>query len=295
MDLVMAARFFDLEEFENYDFVTETWGTEFLGQQKRADQFLSIYHRPTRKRMLYVDGVDNKPTSSVIRVKSTQEIFMVGSIQPDIIDNEHYRSVYSLTKPNGPAMVYRKSPVGPSNDPGWAIADLVEKTFADVELRTMTEQEDSSLLHHGHVIVTLPTDSAVEPLDTIYIGGLLGQEYYILERYVDSNLVNARAVARQDEFSDMVYKHYTGQSYANQQVVKNFTSYNVTGRARQVAKEELQDGITSDSYKVFFKASWFPTIVPTLNDEIVIGGTPYQVKKYLKDPLTTEWHFYLNF
>ena len=289
MDLFMAAKYYDLVDFQNYNFSTSSWGTTFKGQLKRGDQFLSIYHRPTRKRMMYTDGVANFPSSPVVRVVTTGEVFMVGALQPDVHDNTHYRNIYSLTLPNGVAKVYRKAPVGPSNDPGWAVQSLVETTWADVELRSLNENEDTALLHNGHFVVTLPNNSIVEPLDTIEIGGNLGQTYYILERYIDSNLVNARAVARDDELVNFVYKSHTGQTYANQTVTQTYTNYNVTGRVAPVELEEQINGITANSIKVFIKTSWIG-VIPKLKDVLVYGGQDFQVKTIKRDPLTTEWH-----
>ena len=195
MDLFMTARYYDLLTFQDYDFAAQDWGTTFQGQLKRGDQFLTIYHRPTRKRMLYTDGVE-KPSSPVIRVVTTGEIFMVGSLQEDSHDNVHYRNIYAMTKPNGEARVYRKAPVGPPGDPGWAVRALVETTWADVELRSLNENEEEALIHHGHVIMTFPQNCQIEPLDTVELDGPLGQTYYALERYIDSSYVNVRAVAR---------------------------------------------------------------------------------------------------
>lgn len=286
----MAAKYYDLLDYQNYDFATSTWGTTFKGQLKLGDQFLSIYHRPTRKRMLYTDGTNN-PSSPVIRVVTTGEIFMVGALQPDAHDNTHYRNIYSLTKPHGVAQVWRKAPVGPSNNPGWATASVVETTWADVELRSLSEDEESSLLHHGHVVVTLPYNSKVEPLDTITITGVLGQTYYVLERYVDSNLINVRAVARDDELKNMVHRSYTGQTYVNQVVTPAYTNYNVTGRVGSVAQDEQINGITKESIKIFIKADWIG-VVPKLKDLFVYAGMTYNVQKVSRDPLTLEWHIY---
>ena len=92
----------------------------------------------------------------------TGEIFMIGAMQPDAHDNTHYRNIYSMTIPNGVATVYRKAPAGPANNPGWAVQDTVETTWADVELRSLNENEDTALIHHGHFVVTLPINSSAE-------------------------------------------------------------------------------------------------------------------------------------
>lgn len=284
----MTARYFDLVDFQNYDFLSSTWTTRFKGQLKRGDQFLSIYHRPTRKRMLYTDGTNN-PSSSVVRVVTTGEIFMVGAIQPDVHDNVHYRNIYAMTKPQGIAYVYRKAPTGPANNPGWAVKTLVETTWADVEIRTVNENEELSLIHDGHVILTLPIDTVAQPLDLILIDGLDTQYYRVLERYVDSNLINLRATSQEDELVDFVLKHHTGQSYANQQVIQTYTNYNVTGRVAAVAEEEMLPGYTESVIKIFIKGGWVG-VTPSLKDKVVFRGQEYDVRKVVRDPLTLEWH-----
>ena len=78
--MFQAARYFDLQDFENFDTATATWtGQVFKGQQKVSDKFSSIYHRPTRKAMLYC--ANDVTPASVIRNVSSGEVFMVGALQ----------------------------------------------------------------------------------------------------------------------------------------------------------------------------------------------------------------------
>lgn len=296
MDLFQAAKRFDLLTVEQFDFASNSWtGPRIKAQLKRGDQFLSIYHRPTRKRMLFTSP-DQAPSSPVIRIKRTGEIFMVGALQEDAHADVHYRNIYALTKPHARATIIRKIPQGPADNPGWAVPVVVQKTWADVELRSLTEDEDKSVYHHGHVVITTPSNSPLQPHDTIVIGGLLGQEYYVLERYVDSSLVNARAVARGDERIDIVYRQHTGETYdpASGMVLQSYTNRNVTARISPVAEEELKGDIVRDSIKMMVAAS-FIGIRPRMNDKITYQGHDYKVVKIDHNPLEDEYYVWANY
>lgn len=291
----MASRRFDLLHIEQYDFDARAWsGRCIMGQLKRGDQFLSIYHRPTRKRMLFTDPC-NAPEHPVIRVQATGEVFMVGALQMDAHADTHYRNVYSLTLPNGPAQIIRRTPKGPANDPGWAISEVIQDTWADVELNSLSRDEEQSLYHHGHMMITTPRNSPLQPLDTIQIGGPLGQEYYVLERYIDSSLVNARAVARRDERIDIVFREFLGETYdvTTGRNLLSFRDRNITARVSPVSEEELREPIIKDAIKIMVSTS-FIGIRPKIGDRVLFQGYEYRVDRMDHDPLEDEYHMWAN-
>lgn len=297
MDMFQVAKRFDLLDFEQYNFTDSTWDSLpiFKAQLKSADKFLSIYHRPTRKRMLYC-APDVAPTSTIIRVKVTGEIFIVGAVQSDSHANVNYRVVYSLNKALGYGRLIRKVTSGPSNNPGWAVDTEILRTFVDAELRSLDEREDNKLYHYGHYILNFPAGTLVEEFDTFIVDQNFSSlptqnlSFYIFESYHDSGMVNARAVLRGDERVNVVYKVYTGQTYVNQQTSKVFQNRNVTGRLEAISKEELGGNVTHDSTKLVVSSLFLGDIVPKLEDELTYNGKTYRVVKVYHDPLKIEWH-----
>lgn len=291
MDIFQAARYFDLLRFENYDFSSGAWAdTYFEGQLKKSDVFQTIYHRPTRKRMLFCAPYQ-EPASSVVRVCTTGETFMVGALQEDSHQNTHYRNVYALHKPEGPATITRLSPVGPSSNPGWAQRVFVEETFGDVELRSVNENEDNTLNHYGHFFVTLPSNCQVREQDTVVVGG---KDYYVLETYTDSSLCLARAVQHVDPRQNFTYWKYGPDTYSGGHVIPGGTNYNVTGRVGPVDAREIPGDIVATAIQVIIPVSWIG-FEPGSDDKITIGTRQYSVYRIYHDFLKDEWVLTLKY
>src|SRR5690606_19106717 len=131
--------------------------------------------------------------------------------------------------------VYRRAPVGPSNNPGWAVETLLESTFGDIEMRSVNENEDDLLTHRGHFFLTLPGNSSVQRNDLVLLSGT---PYYVLEKYSDASLISCRVVQHGDLRENIVYRDFVGQTYTNNQAALNFTNYNVTARVGPLTKDE---------------------------------------------------------
>lgn len=291
MDLFQAAKYFDLQRFENYDFTTNAWaGTYFEGQLKKSDTFQTIYHRPTRKRMLYcVPG--QTPASTVVRVETTGEQFIVGALQEDSHQNTHYRNVYALHKPRGIATITRLAPTGPSNDPGWAIQTTVETMFVDLEMRSVNENEDDTLTHRGHFFATLPFNSLLQRSDLITLDG---EPYYVLERYIDSNMVAARVAQHRDPRENFVYWRHGPDGYSGGVVTPGGTNYNVSGRVGETTVGEVSGDIAATAIKVIIPTAWIG-FEPGIDDKITVAGREYRIRRIIRDVLEDEWNLVVDY
>lgn len=288
MDLVQTAAFFDLQSFDEFNFGTSSWDlSTFQGQLKLADKFVAIWNRPTRNRMIYV-APGNEPASSVVRVSNTGDILMLKTPQRDTHDNAHYRTVIGGHLAAGVAVVKRLLPVGPPENPGWAVEATVLTSFGDIELRSVNENQDRELLNYGHFFLFMPADSGLQDHDTVE---LLGKEYYVLETYKDSGLDAARVTSKPDERVNMVYTSVGGETYDPNtgENVSTVTNYNVTGKitVRKIEEQENSD-IPRTVIEVMIRKP-FIGLVPKIGDRISFLGMTYTINAVGENSLRDEW------
>lgn len=289
MDFAQVAKYFDRQNFDVYNFTTAAWQLNvFKGQIKLADTFVSIWNRPTRKRMLYCSP-GSTPTGSVIRLSNTGEIFLVGTGQGDTHANTHYRQVYGLHRTAGTAQHNRKTPTVTLGVKGWAVDALIQNTFADVELRSVNEGQKTELTNYGHYFMFLPSDSTVQRHDTIVLNG---STYFVLETYPDSGYKGCRVTISPDERIDFVYVSKGAQSYntATQTVSSIDTSYHVTGRVTPVAAEDMQNTEIQKSRVRVMLLDSFISFAPKVQDKLTAVGKTYTVYKVERDVLLKEWY-----
>ncbi len=288
MDLSQAAAYFDLQSFDEYDFGVGDWNlSTIVGQLKLADKFVAIWNRPTRNRMIYVDH-NNEPTSSVVRVSNTGDILMLKTPQRDTHANDHYRTVIGGHLAAGVAVVKRLLPVGPPENPGWAVEATILTTFADVELRSVNENQDRELLNYGHFFLFLPANSGLQDHDTVELNG---KEYYVLETYKDSGLDAARATSKPDERVNMVYTSVGVETYDPNtgENTSSTTNYNVTGKltVKRIEEQENSD-IPRTVVEVMIRKP-FIGLVPKIGDKITFMGMTYTVNAVGENSLRDEW------
>jgi hypothetical protein len=294
VDISQVASFFDLQDFDAYDFNASAWlPAAFKGQLKLADKFLTIYNRPTRNRMIYV-APGQEPTSPVIRVSNTGDIFMLKTPQRDSHANTHYRTVIGGHMPAGTAVVNRLLPIGPPEDPGWAVQAMVMNTFADVELRSVNENTDRQLLSYGHFIMLTPSNTDLQDHDTVTITDTTSGDvttYYVLESYVDSGLQAARVTSQPDERVNMIYTSVGEPVYDPDQSanVRPETHYNVTGRItiKKIEEEENSD-VPVRIVEVMVRKN-FIGLIPKIGDKLTFQGRTFTIHSVGENALRDEW------
>lgn len=288
MDIVQAAGYFDRQYFDAYDFSTESWELNvFTGQLKRADDFVSIWNRPTRKRMLYT-AKDVVIPSTVIRLPTTQEIYMVGHGFGDSFSNVHYRTTTGLHQAAATMQVYRKTPVEVLGVKGWATNTLVKTTFGDLELRSVGEGQEASLYNYGSFFLFSPSDSQIARHDTVV---LEGTTYYVFEVYVDSGFRCARVSSQPDERVNFTYTSVGSQVYnpATQTTSSTDTTYNTTGKIKPLIVQDLKNSdVVRDRVQVMI-IDTFISYTPKIGDKIAYLGTTYTVEIVQRDAGLEEW------
>lgn len=288
MDLVQAASYFSDSGFDAYDFLANAWADNaFVGQMKYAPESFSINDLSSRKRMLFT-AFANTPTSSVVRVHATGQVFMVEGRQVDLVHDTPYMNVYNVHEVLGPAQVWRNAPTGPSNDPGWAVNVQAEATFGDVILQRAATDEEQQVNQYGFYTVYLPHDSTAQDHDTVVLDG---QTYYLFEVYWDQGLRAAKATNRPYSFRNIEYIKVVNGAYnpATLTAGKTETHYNITAQVDPLRLDEMPAGnIAHDAIKVLIFTSWIG-VTPQVDDKIVVFGKTYLVKQISRNAILDQW------
>ena len=288
MDFAQAAAFFDCQNFDHYDFNTSSWvENSFTGQIRRADDFTSIWNRPTRKRMMFTAPSVTIP-SSVVRVSNTLEIYLVAHGFSDTHANSSYRVLTALHQSAGSTVHNRKTPVEVLGVKGWATESLVANTFSDVELRSVNESQESRLLNYGNYFIFTPSDTDLRRHDTLVLDGTA---YYILESYKDSGMVCARATIEPDERVDFVYVAKGTEVYdtSTQTTSSVDVLYNTTGKIKPLMSQDLKNSdVIKDRVQVMLLESYI-SYEPKVNDLVRYLGKDYSVDMVQRDAGLEEW------
>jgi hypothetical protein len=289
MDLAQSRRYFDAQVFDAYNFVGSSWNlAAFKGKLDLANPKVSLMNKGTRQRMLYVSP-GQEPTSSVIRHAPTAQIFLVGTQSKDDYKGAYLRDVIALHLVQNTAVLHRRAPVGPSNDPGFAVDAVIENTFADYEFRSDNEDQQNQINQWGSFNLFLPSSSSVREHDTLVIEG---RTFYIFDVYNDSGTRGAHATDRPDDRVNFVYTVLTNTSYDPAQLkpVQTTTPYNVTGEITPYTQQQdSNEVINKTKIKVMIKVAWIG-VVPKLNDLVTYLGQDYRVTKIAQNKLQDEWH-----
>lgn len=289
MDIFQTSRYFDSTQFQEWDFNTSSWvNSSFVGQLKKADNFVSIWNRPTRKRMLY-SQVNVPLNSSVVRVTATGEIFLVGSSQDDAHLNTGYRRVFNAHEAYGVARVLRKLPqVKAGGELGFALSQQVEVTFGDYELRATDRLSDDRILGYGEYFLFLPSNSNVQDLDTVEIAG---KEFYVYEVYKDSGLVTCRATGKSDDRVNLQYiEKLTAVYDPNTQSVNNTEKiYETTAKLiPKIEKTDFSANSLEKGIRVVMRKD-FISYTPKIGNFIQFSSQRYRIDKIALDSLHEEY------
>lgn len=282
MDIKAAAKFFDRQEFDHYDFATSAWVlASFVGQLKVADTFVSIWNRPTRKRMLYT-APEIVILSSVIRMSTTQEVLLVGSAQSDSFNNQVYKEVRGLHAVSETGTLQRWI-----NDPPIS-RQIIEPVFFDIELRSVNENIDKDYQQNGHFFGFFQSSSTAKKHDVVIDS--LNNEFFIVETYKDSGFLAARLIKMSDDRVVLTYRKETGQTYnpATQQVTPTYADFEVLGRVFPYENKDRDNSEIPTDYVSIQLDSEFVTFEIDPNDLIVNGSKSYVVSSVTEDSSLTD-------
>lgn len=293
MDLKRIASYFDTQPFDVYDSVSGTWSIEaFYGQLKAADDFVSLFNRATRRRMLFVspDQFVGIGQGSVIRISGGGEPLILGHPQEDAAFGEVYRYTIPCNYASRFGTIKRRKPAGPANDPGPLVETVIGTSYFDVELRTVEKSGDDLTFSVGKYFLYLPYGVSIEEGDTIEVSPT---EYYrIVEIYEDSGLLAARATTAEDLRQDFTYKRVNGSGTFDNNLgryVENVTTYTVAGEVIDITSTDSTLSVASKpKYKILIPMDNIG-FMPNVGDKITLDGQDRNVISVTRDRLNHSW------
>ncbi len=294
MNLRKVAAKFETTQFEAYDEALESWAPNaFTGKVFPIDRFLSNFNRPTRRRFLGVSPTAILPVSNTIRVPATGEIYFIGELREDSRAGISYEQLGILHRSdNTLGTINRKLPAGPSNDPGWLVAQTPVKHFIDVELRSAAEADERVDDFEGSYFVILPSHADIQEWDQITVSG---ENYMVELPYVDSGFNFARALKRPDQRQDFVY-YYRGAALSydtsTRVLTEGFVNYNVTGFATDFSLGAIDfSSVKAGDIKIIIKQAHIG-IMPAAEDELLWDGQRYKVQTVRQDFLKEQYQLH---
>lgn len=267
---------------ENVKEYMEAWdeGTEsfvpgaFRARVGHTDRFLSNFNKPLRRRMLFVPPEEDAPASGVFKVPSTGDIYLYGQRRGDSLDGKNYLNMVvahlatdDANGSSGLAEIYRKTPTGPSNDPGWLVETLVGKTYADVEFRTSAREPDAYDLKIENYFAFIPGKWDLRRNDRISLHGV---DYKVVDSFKDSGFLGLRVDREEDSRVDFVLSVAGSKTYdkVNHTYITTPVPYNVTGEV--IKSHDFSDWLSeSEPYIDVVVESDHIGIVPA-PDEVTI-------------------------
>lgn len=226
--------------YENVEAFDELTGQfvplDMLVRVSLVDRFLSNFNRPLRRRMIHFKMDDQLPESHTLKVVTTGDVYIVGQERADSNETEAYHKMslahlVTYEGPNGSAglaEVYRWSPDGPQEDPGWLTKKRIGQHYCDSEFRTSLNEGDLVDERIETFVFFMQKDADVDVHDQV----LLNQrEYRVTDTFPDSGLLQMRADREANYFVDFVIMVKNGTRYDQEAMkyVAEEKSYNVTG------------------------------------------------------------------
>lgn len=198
------------ENLEAFDEATGTFVPDaMVGRISLVDRFLSNFNRPLRRRMLHYAVDTELPKSRTIRNPATGATYIIGQERTDSDDNVAYHSmaVCHLTTESvtsGLCQVYRKSPKGPADNPGWLVEENVGQHYTDLEFRTSLNEPDLEDTRVESFVLWVPVQADLEDYDFVE---LHDRTYRVTDRFFDSGFLMARVDEEADYRINVVIEH----------------------------------------------------------------------------------------
>lgn len=291
MELSQAASYFDKTYLDIYDNVNELWlNKEVIGQLKLSDDFISIFNRPTRRRMLFVSPTeyDKMKNFSLLRENDTGFLYLFGEPQYDILETA-YRTTIPLHKVALQTTVTRRATIGPGNDPGVLLNTTLPAVYADIELRTISDDGETDNSIHSKHFMWFPSDSDVIKGDKLVFDEV---DYKVLTTYKDIGFLGARVTDEPDSREDFTYRQRTGDPTFNSSAgtyTPNYTNFFISAELEGLQEDSESGSITKDklyTIQIEYKAIGF---TPNIGDAMILDSKDRVIIKIDREKHLESW------
>lgn len=294
----VAANYFCRDSFTVWNPTTNTFtGGSFLGRFARTDTFVSLWNKSTRRQNIYVRSDQAVGDPYVVRRDATGDLYLVTeTVHKDFwLDGTkyfHMLNTHSLVGPSGgAAQFFPVRVVGSGDDLGPVVFGPAQLGYADAELRTIREPDDSERETVGEYFLAFSRNFIAEEGDYLLLNG---RHYRLSEEYHDSGYHYSRATREQPAYTTLDFKIRSGTPAVYDPVTGTMTA--LTESTRQVSalvgqatvsgnlEQRTQD--TRLSFYIYHHHVGFPI---RLGMEFVWEGRRYTISKVNPNLLLRQW------
>ena len=178
------------------------------GDLATVDRFLSNFHKPLQRRMLHIDPKTEIPETGVVLVKSTNEIYLISEPRDDASDNESYDRLCVLHHVSGTSggavevFNYERNDSKPTTSIAEYDKVSIGTVYLAIEYFSSKKAENSDEYYEGKFVIYSPTGTPLKK-DSVFSFG--GNNYKILQEYVDSSYSCALAIQQADDMQTIKY------------------------------------------------------------------------------------------
>lgn len=280
------------EKFDSYDDATEAFLPEqFAGRIDLTDRFLSIYNRPTRKRVLFTAPDTELPESGVMRHPMTGEVYIVGSPRQDARWDVEGGSPYvklsmlHLVTPTGTTAgiaSHKRRVMGSTQD--WLTTTVLGNEYMDVEFRTSSSEKDVELGQIENYFAWLPPKTVVDTHDTLTLNDV---DYLVIDVYEEMGMCALRVAKRPDPRMDLLI-HRTTKIFNNDTFEYEITTVaeKVTGLIPKHTEGSAWGSGTSAVINIEAEHILFK---PEVDMEVTVGGRKLTIQSVFLQAGETQW------
>lgn len=296
MELSRVAAYFDKTQIDVFDDAAGLWiEAEVTGQFKLADDFISIFNRPTRRRMLFLspDEYDKMKNNSLIREPVTGLLYLFGEPQFDLLEDP-YRVTLPLHKVLLQTTVTRRATIGGAGDPGVLVDTALTPVYADIELRTLADDGDTDNSLHSKQFIWLPKNADVVAGDVLVFDGIT---YIVQVTYQDTGFLGARITSEPDSRVDFTYRQRTGDPTFNNSTgvyTPNYSNFFISAELDSIEEESDDGDIVSDTLYTVFIEYLAIGFTPNIGDAMVIDSDDRIIVKLTRERHLESWKVILR-
>lgn len=299
----IAANYFKRDTFSIWDAVTNTFKDTLVGsgRQNRADRFVSLWPRSSRRTHLFLQPEQDAYTPQnlmVLRHDSSGDIYLISETtesdfwQGNAVPYDRIVRAHKLMPPSGgPALFYPVRTTGTGDNLGAVQIGPAQHCWADTELRSTNKTEGTEETSVGEYFVTYSRNIAMREGDFIFVRD---RHYRIMEEFPDSGFMSSRASQESPKFVTFTFNLPGTGTTVFDPVTGTLTSpapatRQVSGligrrsRAGDTTANTIKDTMT---LYIYIEHIGFD---PTVGQTVSLGTTNYRIREVAKFVENKQW------
>jgi hypothetical protein len=280
LSLTTASQYWNVESFEFWDPISDTFGPGVQGRMRRVDPFVSLWHKASRRGNIhFVPGTDVSGVS-VIRHPLSGLIFLlshtaeVNAWQNEPAYNEMHR-VHKAVPPSGGKGLYLPVTVsGSGDDLGPITMGPPQIVYLDVERSGLEVPEHTVNVKLGAFYIACSRVYSPRSGDVL---SLDGKEYMVYQWFWDTGFLYAAVVEGSPKYITVTFRLEDANSPVFDPSTGRLTTGNYVERqvSAQVGSATIS-GMPSDrdvkDKQVIFIYTGHIGFKPTVGQQVVIDG-----------------------